>query len=232
MIKILINDYLKDKSDTRLKILVSNVNPDFMLKKNKDMVVLVLEDYEKDPSPKRLKAIKNLLGGNMEKVSIKKAKKQMANNPNTIDDEYIGIMNEMKELNNQIVDAKGDKMVLGALMPIYTELNSRLDLAIRKREKEAMKNLDPVKIEKEMIIKLFGDPEDTNTHAYKILNGHAADFRIQMPYDPTVMIKKLFAHNSKEPYEYTAGLVDAVNRIWRVTKGQALASYDQGTRAI
>ena len=233
MIKILLADYLKDPSDMRLDILCANLNPAFkLIKSNKSQIKLMIEDYSKDPSKQRLKILTTFIGGVTAPKSLRKIKSKMEAQQNQEPDEYIIIQKEMAELNKQIVDAKGDKMIINALANPYKMLEARLEVAIRDRDRRMLAQLDPVKIEKEMILKLFGNPEDVTSHAYKILNGYANDFQMQMNPDPTVMIKKLFAHNGKEPYEYSAGLVNAQSRIWRITKGGALASYDMGNHSI
>jgi hypothetical protein len=227
ILKQLFADYLADKSDIRLEILCANINPEFKLnKKNKEQISLLVSDYEKDKSDARLNILVSFIGvAKSEKVKrgrpakIVEVKKEDLTVMGEIDREFKQINEEMQDMQLQIREAKGDKMVLSSLAPAYRALEQRLMVCIQKKERENAKNLDPKKIERERILRLFGDPKDEKSLAHGILNGTKYEFQVKMAEDPAVMIKRLYAINGVEAYDYSALLMNPTERIWVVKKG-------------
>ena len=233
IVKQLLADYLAEKSDIRLEIFCANVNPEFKLgKKNREHINLLVSDYEKDKSDARLNILLGFIGISKEpkvkksKVvqSVKQSMKQSinqeeTNNMSEIDKEFKQINEEMTELQTQIREAEGDRMVLNSIAPSYKALEQRLMLCIQKKERENAKNLDPKKLERDRIIRLFGDPADEKSLAHGILNGTKYEFTVKMAEDPAVMIKRLYAINGIEAYDYSALLMNPTERIWTVKKG-------------
>lgn len=248
IVKTLLDDYLEDKSDLNLELLVANVSPSFKLTKKKtEMLRSLILKYEKQKNKTRLDIIVNFLGGVSKPTKTRVTKAKVDDTVEQVDDQVKAIpetmkevrklQGEYKELVKQYKEAKGDKYIIESLKPELKAKDQEITTALGVHERWMKANKDPHaqdKFEKAMVQKALGSTDNPDSLASQILKGKAVNFKISSQYNPEMLIKKLFAFNSKEPYPYSAGLIDGPNSIWQVRKGDIGDGFtwNQGTHAL
>ncbi len=240
---LLLQDYLKDRSDTRLSIFVSSVNPSFKLTKgNKEHVKLLIADWESDKSKLRLKNISLFLSADSDIVLNKKSATKKNFKLSKIENEtlsdtdiaYREANQELKELVDSLKENIKDKEIVAILKPQIADVERRIDVIARKKDVELASSINPEQEERKILIKIFGDPTDPSSLAHRVLNCETNAFKLTSIYNPEVMIKRLFSLNYKEYMEYNAGIVgQGVGNcpVWLVRRG-AGSDFDQGAQKI
>lgn len=212
---ILLEDYLRDKTDVRLSIFVGSLNPEFKLNKvSKEQIKLLISDYSLDRNRTRLKNIETFLSGGSEVKQVKVVGKKSAGieqpkvnkltsllgeekDQDTI--ELITLTNELKELRSRYMGN-----------PNWSRIDDerRIFLLNRINEIEHSKgyfNDDPLAQEKTeiaMIKGTIGDWTDSRTAAYAMLYGNRPQFMITVPYKPEFLLEILKKHSGVEPRQF------------------------------
>lgn len=252
IVKTLLSDYLVTKDIEDLELFVVNVAPDFRLtKKKKEQLISMIAKYEADKKNKtRLDIILNFLGAEKQVKPVKKpadtdtiviAQGRVVKEQSSVvkeqtpaQKELVAIQEEQREIANSIREAKGDATIINALKVAIKDLDKRMAVAVDRVSAEMKANRDPNqdRIDEEHLLKsIFGDPENENSHAFKILSGKAIKFKIKTSYNPEIMIKKLFRFHNKEPYDFAAGIIDGQNSVWSVKRGSA-GVWDAGVTKL
>ena len=173
---LLLNDLLKDRSNTRLNIFVKSLSPEYKLtnKAAKELNILI-NDYVADKDNKlRFKAIEKYIVNSPVK-SIVKSTEHTPNIHKEFNDKY----EELKRTGNK---------------ELYKELNdmgNKLDDLVEYPQEFHDNNI------KQDITQILGDWNDENTLSYKILNGKLNAFSYYDSKKPEYFLDNLYRLNLK-----------------------------------
>lgn len=195
--KLLLNDYLKDKTDLRLLLFANSINPTFKLdKKTKDGLISLINDYERDVSNKmRIKNIESFLG-----LVVNQAGRGKRITPSEIKVMTPEKKAEISELNLKMEEIRDKIHALRRRLhvgnPANDRINDEIDVLmaeLRPYEEEAgyYNPAPPEKSQLDIILGLLGHWDDENSIAHELIYGNRPRVEIRTSTDIPAMIFNL-----------------------------------------
>ncbi len=181
---LLLEDFLKDSSDTRLFLFINGINKDFpVTKASKTAVRLLIEDYKADKSKLRLKTIEKYLSNGESSAKKPKVNKLIALvGPKVEKDPKVL---RMMALRDSIQQMRQTPHQLTELIAAEKELN-KLETEAGLRSSKDPKDWTPeerqqsVQASEISLLKgAFGDWHDPKSFAHEILYGNKPKFILQ-----------------------------------------------------
>lgn len=186
--KLLLNDFIKDKTDLRLTLFAGSVNPNFKLdKKNKEQLSLLIADWILDNNNLRLKTIENYLGasanenlGNVYKPKQAKAVKQTAAEIK-INAENSELVKKMEAIRARIVQLRNS--VRGNPFPPQSVINAieeaKSELFPLENEAGMRNPQPPEKSKLDIVLGILGHWENPESTAHEMIYGNRQKFAVQ-----------------------------------------------------
>lgn len=199
--KLLLEDYLKDKSELRLSLFANSVNNLFKLDKtSKEQLKTLIADYELNKLPARLKIIDSFLATNKEVPAARIKPSDIKNNTVTKFQKDAPKANEeLKSLQKQMQAYVGRGRNWD-LNEKYIELSNKIK---EIETKAGMFNEYPreeaiAKAKLDIVLGLIGHWEDSKSIAYELINGTRPRITIKSGVDMKDILQWLTELSGKQ----------------------------------